>query len=288
MATRDERTYLVTGATGGIGEQIVGGLAARGAEVLAVARTEESGDAAVGRVRDRVPGGRVELLVADLADLGQVRLLAERALARRERLDALVLNAGVARPRRELTADGFEVDFATNHLSAFLLTALLGDLLRRSAPARVVTVASSAHRHVRELDLDALPDGRDFHHMRTYAATKLLNVLFTTELSRRFAGSGVTANAADPGFARTALGRDAPRAFGLFLAATRPLRLSPARAAATPLHLATVPDTAGVSGGYYAKCRPAAPSPLAQDPGAAQRLWDLSTTLTTVDQEARR
>lgn len=273
-------TCLVTGATSGIGEQIAAGLAAQGADVLAVARTAERGEEAEARIRSRVPEARIEMLTADLSVLGQVRRLAERVTARRDRLDVLVLNAGVARPRLELTADGLEVDFATNHLSPFLLVDLLGDLLASSAPSRIVTVSSSGHRHVTDVDFDALPTGRDFHHMRTYSTTKLLNVLFTMELSRRLAGTGVTANAADPGFARTALGRDAPGGFGLFLKVARPFQLDPAKAAATPLHLAVAPELADVSGGYYAKRRPAATSKLAQDRDAARRLWDLSATLT--------
>lgn len=275
-----EMTCLITGTTSGIGEQIAAGLAARGADVLTVARSADRAAQALARLRSRVPDARIETLTADLSILSQVRTLADQVKARRNRLDVLVLNAAVARPRRELTCEGFEVDFVTNHLSAFLLTQLLGDLLRSSAPARVVTVSSSGHRRVKHLDLDALPEGRNFHHIRTYETTKLLNVLFTAELARRLAGSGVTANAADPGFARTALGRDAPRVFGLFLKASRPFQLDPTKAAATPLQVATAADLHGVSGGYYANCQPTPPSDLAQDPAAARRLWQLSEMLT--------
>jgi len=220
------------------------------------------------------------MLHADLAVLSQVRRLADQVAARRDHLDLLVLNAAVARPRRELTPDGFEVDFATNHLSAFLLTSLLTDLLVCSAPSRVVAISSSGHRHVKRLDLDALPTGRDFHHLRTYSTTKLLNILFIIELSRRLADRGVTANAADPGFVRTALGRDAPATFGLFLKAVRPFQLTPRSAAATALHLATGPELDSVSGKYFGKCQPVTPSALAQDQDAAKRLWDLRETLT--------
>jgi NAD(P)-dependent dehydrogenase (short-subunit alcohol dehydrogenase family) len=274
-------TCLITGATSGIGEAIATRLAARGADVLAVARTAESGRAAAARIRRRQPAARIEVLTADLAVLDQVRSLAADVIARRTRLDVLVLNAAVARPRRELTVDGFETDFATNHLSAFLLTAQLRELLCASAPARVVTVASDAHRHVTQVDFDGLVIGAGFHHLRTYSTTKLLTVLFTCELARRLAGTGVTANAADPGFARTKLGRDAPGAFGLFLKLARPFQLDPVRAADTPVHLATAPDLAQVSGGYFRKCRPVDPARLATDPDAAARLWDLSSELVT-------
>lgn len=273
-------TCLVTGATSGIGEQIATGLAASGADVLAVARSAGHGAEAEARVRSRVPDAQIEMLTADLSALSQVRALADQVRARHSRLDVLVLNAGVTRPHRELTGEGFEVDFVTNHLSAFLLTQLLGDLLRSSAPARVVTVSSSGHRRVKHLDLDALPSGRNFHHIRTYETTKLLNILFTAELARRLSGTGVTANTADPGFARTALGRDAPGTFGRFLKLTRPFQRDPAKAAATPLHLATTSELDGASGGYYANCRPTPPSALAKDQAAARRLWELSELLT--------
>lgn len=281
MTGASHLTCVVTGATSGIGEAVATGLAAQGADVVGVARTAERGAAAVGRIRLAVPDARIDMLVADLSVMDQVASLAERIKSRVSRLDVLILNAGVARPRLEVTADGFEVDFATNHLSAFLLTQQLTDLLCASAPARVVTVSSSAHRHVKDLDLNDLASGRDFHHMRTYSATKLLTVLFTAELARQLAGSGVTVNAADPGFVRSALGRDATGAFGVFLKVMRPFQHSPTKGATTPLYLATSPEPAATSGGYYAKCRPAKTSPLAQDHTAAQRLWALSSDLVT-------
>ncbi len=272
---------LVTGATSGIGEAIATQLAAQGADVLAVARNTERGEAAVARIRRTVPAARIEVMTADLSVMGDVESIADRVTGHWDRLDVLILNAGVARPRRELTPDGFEVDFATNHLSAFLLTQRLRDLLCASAPARIVTISSSGHKHVKRIDFDALATGENFHHMRTYLTTKLLTILFTTELARRLAGSGVTANAADPGFVRTRLGRDAPGPFGLFLKAARVFQLSPDKAATTPVCLATSPETAADTGGYYAKCRPRNPSSLAQDQTAAARLWSLSTELIT-------
>lgn len=265
-------TCLITGATSGIGEATATRLAAEGFDVLGVARTAERGRDAATRIRRRVPDASVEFVVADLADLRQVRALAAEVSARRDRLDVLILNAAVARPRRELTVDGFERDFATNHLSGFLLTRQLRSTL---PPARIVALTSGSHRHVKDLDLAALPTGENFHHLRTYAATKLLAVLFTAELARR----DVTAYAADPGFVRTALGRDAPGLFGAFLKLARPFRASPAAGAATPVHLATAPGLG--RGGYFADRRPARPSALATDPHLATRLWELSTDLVT-------
>lgn len=276
-----ELTCLVTGATGGIGQAVAAQLAARGATVLAVARAPDRAEAALARIRRRVPTARVEMLVADLSVLAQVAELADRVSARTGRLDVLILNAGVARPHLELTTDGFEVDFATNYLSPFLLTHRLRELLCASAPARIITVSSSAHRRVKDVDFDDLATGRTFHQTHTYAATKLLTVLFTGELARQLAGSGVTVNAADPGFVRSGLGRDAAGAFGLFLKVVRPLQHSPDHGAATPLYLATSPEAATTSGGYFANCRPAKPSPLAQDQPTAERLWAWSSGLVT-------
>jgi retinol dehydrogenase 12 len=272
-------TCLVTGATSGIGEAIARQLVTAGHHVIVVARTTERGQRAQQRIAVRTSAGQVDLLTADLSNMGEVRALGHRVQADYPQLDVLVLNAGVARPRREMTRDGFEADFATNHLSAFLLAQTLGDLLVASAPARIVTVSSSAHAHVTSVDLDAMVTGGNFHHLRTYSATKLLNLLFTSALARRLDGSGVTANAADPGFVRSNLGHDAPGLFGAFLALARPFQLSPVRGAATPVHLATSAEVAGITGGYFVKSRPATPSPLAQDHQLAERLWDLSTRL---------
>ncbi|MBN9743463.1 short-chain dehydrogenase [Amycolatopsis sp. A1MSW2902] len=272
-------TCLVTGGAGGVGEAIVTKLAGRGATVIAVARTVESGRAAAARIERRVPGAAVEFLVADLAALDQVDGLAGEMVARLDRLDALVLNAGVARPRRELTVDGFEVDFATNHLSPFLLVNRLQPVLVASAPARVVVAASTAHQHVKRIDLADLPRGLDFHHIRTYAATKLLNVFLTTELARRLAGTGVTVNAADPCFTRSGLGRDTPWPYGLFLTLARPFQRTPDKAAETAVHVATATELEPVTGRYFRNGKQWRPGRLASDPDLAGRLWTLSTEL---------
>ncbi len=277
----EKTVCVVTGATSGIGLATTLRLVADGAHVVGVARTSESGNAALRTIRQQGSGARVEMVHADLSAMGDVTNLAERLVGEYQRLHVVVLNAGVVRPDREITRDGFETDFATNVLGPFLLTRLLRDRLVESAPARVVTVTSSGHRGVKTVDLDALPTGVDFHRIRTYTTTKLLNVLFSNELARQFAGTGVTANAADPGFVRTRLGRDVPGAFGLFLRVTRPFQRSADSAAATIHFLATDPTVATVSGGYFGNCRPVAPSPLALDQNAARSLWNLCNTLTT-------
>jgi len=277
--SHEQKTYLVTGATSGIGHAIATQLATRGARVLLGARSADSGHTAAAAIRSRAPKADLDVVAADLSDMKQVRSLAEQARQQTTHLDGLVLNAAEVRTRRELTPDGFETNFATNYLSGFLLTHLLLPMLTSSAPARIVTLSSSNHAHIKQIDLEALPNGTDFNHMRNYSTTKLLTVLFATEFARRLHDTGVTANAADPGFVRTNLGRHATGAFGLFLKIMRPLQASPEKAATTPVYLATAPEIAETTGGYFANSRPGKPSPLSQDPAIARKLWGLSCDL---------
>jgi NAD(P)-dependent dehydrogenase (short-subunit alcohol dehydrogenase family) len=279
MVTVEGKTCLVTGATSGIGQATAVTLAELGATVLVVARDHERGEQAAAEIRRRAPRSQVEVLTADLSRLGQVRALAAQVQDRHDRLDVLVNNAGVARLRREVTPDGLGVTFATNHLGPFLLTNLLLDLLHRSAPARVIVVSSSQHKRQRSIAWDDLEPGHDC----TYEASKVLNVLFTYELARRLAGTGVTANCLDPGFVRTELGREATGAFRMFIRLTRPFQISPEAGAATSVHLATSPALAAVSGGYFAKRAPARSSALSRDQAAAKRLWQLSAQLSGLD-----
>jgi NAD(P)-dependent dehydrogenase (short-subunit alcohol dehydrogenase family) len=203
-------------------------------------------------------------------------------LDRHDRLDILVNNASVITLRHQLTADGLETTFATNHMGPFLLTNLLRGLLERSAPARVVTVSSGAHKQVRAIPWDDLPHGLPDRH-RTYPVTKLLNILFTVELAGRLAGTGVTANCLHPGFVRTDLGRDITGAFGMLLRLVRPFQASPATGAETSVYLASSPEVAQTTGRYFVKCRPTEPSALARDRAAAARLWALSEQLSGLE-----
>jgi NAD(P)-dependent dehydrogenase (short-subunit alcohol dehydrogenase family) len=273
------KTCLVTGATSGIGKEAAVRLAELGATVVIPARTAERGETAAEEIRRRAPDARVEVMIADLSDLAQVARLAEEVLARRDRLDVLVNNAGVLKLRRELTADGLETTFAVNHLAPFLLTNLLRVLLERSAPARVVTVSSSAHKVVRAIPWDDLPGG-PADQQQAYPLSKLLNILFTTELARRLDGTGVTANCMNPGFVRTGLGRDVTGVRGSALRLALRAQRGPATGARTAVYLASSPEVAKVTGAYFTKGKPAAPSPLARDDQAAARLWKLSEQLT--------
>jgi NAD(P)-dependent dehydrogenase (short-subunit alcohol dehydrogenase family) len=268
-------TFLVTGATSGIGEAIATQLGERGARVLMGARTAERGREAADRVRARVPDADLQVAAADLSLMQEVRSLAYQIMDSTPRLDGLILNAAEAHSDLVLTDEGIETNFATNHLAGFLLTHLLLPLLRSSAPARVVVISSSVHSQVRMVDLNSVVTGAPLTP-DSYRTSKLLNILFVQELARRLQSTGITANAADPGFVRTNLGRYATGRRRVLLSVTRPMQSSPERAAITAVYLATSPEVAGVTGGYYADGRPAEVSELAKNTKLARRLWAVS------------
>jgi retinol dehydrogenase 12 len=273
------KTCLVTGATSGIGRQTALRLAMLGANVIIVGRDAARTERAAGEVRARVPAALVETMTADLSSLTQVHQLADEITGRCDRLDVLINNAGVICTRQQLTADGLERTFATNHLAPFVLTNLLSGLLQSSAPARVVTVASAAHRQVRTIAWDDLPYGAKMSPGQAYPLSKLLNILFTRELARRLTGTGVTANCLHPGFVRTSLGRDVTGVTGTALRLALRLRPGAEAGANTPVYLASSPAVTGATGGYFVRCGPAEPSALARDARAAARLWALSAEL---------
>ena len=283
MRTMSGKTCLVTGATSGIGKETALRLAMLGATVIVVARDAARGETAGDEIRRRVPSAQVEAMTADLSSLAQVRRLAEEVLSRHDRLEVLVNNAGVISMRRQLTADGLETTFATNHLGPFLLTNLLRGRLERSAPARVVTVSSAVHKQVRTIPWDDLPRGGQAAYAQAYPLSKLLNILFTTELASRLTGTGVTANCLHPGLVRTALGRDVTGVLGAAIRLVLRFRPGPATGAKTSVYLASSPEVANVSGGYFVKCKPAEPSALARDGQAGARLWTLSEELAGLD-----
>jgi len=278
------KTVVVTGGNSGIGFETAAALAAMGARVLVTARNAEKGRAAVGEITGRLGGeAQVQLVVFDLSDLSSVRRGAAEILELAPRLDVLVNNAGVVLGDRRVTVDGYEATFATNHLGPFLLTYLLLERLKASAPARIVTVASTAHNTARQgLPFDDLQSEHRYRSMRVYGQSKLANILFTKELARRLEGTGVTANCLHPGTVRTGYARDGDAngllAFGVTVVG--PFFLSPAKGARTSVYLASSPEVAEVSGEYFVKCRPRQPRAWGRDPEAARRLWAVSEELT--------
>jgi NAD(P)-dependent dehydrogenase (short-subunit alcohol dehydrogenase family) len=259
------------------------GLAARGARVVLVGRDRARAEAARKDVAERSGNPHVEVMLADFASLQAVRGLAREFCERYPALHLLVNNAGVVMTQRTLTVDGHETTLAVNHLAPFLLTHLLRERLLAGAPARVVNVASDAHKFVAAgFDFDDPMAERKFGFpsfvtgMRVYGFSKLANILFTTELARRTAGTGVTANAGHPGGVATRLGTNTGSLGKVVPFLLKPFFKTPAQGAATSLYVATEPDLADTSGRYFADCREREPASGARDREAAQRLWNLS------------
>jgi len=280
------RTVVITGGNSGIGKAAAVALAGAGARVVITARSETRGSAAREDIAAASGSDQVELSVFDLADLASVRAGAADLLGRCERIDVLLNNAGLILSERTLSADGYESTFAINHLGPFLLTELLLDRLRASAPSRIVNVASTAHNFARRgMVFDDLMAERSYKPMEVYGRSKLANILFTTELAKWLAGSGVTANCLHPGSVATGYARDGDTtgfmAWGIKVYAHLPVSLSPEQGARTSVYLCSSPEVEGVTGRYFAKCKEKTPSANARDEAAAARLWEVSEDLVT-------
>ena len=283
MADLTNHTIVVTGATSGIGEVTARALAQQGARVVLLARSAAKAAATQATIRAAAGHDRVETVLADLADFGQVRRAAAEITARYPRLDGLVNNAGLFfGSARTTSPDGHEMTLATNHLGPFLLTALLFEPLRRSPAARIVNVASTAYKM-------AKPDFNDFDLTRGYGAmlaygnSKLYNILFTQELARRLRAHGianVATNSVHPGVVATGFASDSGGLMGLGFKLMRPFLLSAEQGAATSIYLASAPEVAQVSGGHYEKKRAEPVKSSFNTPENARRLWELSEQLT--------
>jgi len=279
MAVSDisPRVAVVTGASSGIGLYTALGLARGGMGVIMTGRNHERTETARSFVAARVEGAQLETALADFGSLAAVRRLADEILGRHDRLDVLVNNAGLISPHFRLSEDGFELTFAVNHLAPFLLTNLLLDRLKASAPARVITVASRAHRGSR-IDLATITGSRGWSMVKSYGRSKLCNILFTRELARRLEGTGVTATCLHPGGVATGFGqRGGLVELGWRLA--KPFMISAEKGAETTLFLATIADATPFNGGYVVGKVRERPDPAALDDSLARRLWDESARL---------
>jgi len=271
MTDMTGKTVVITGGNSGIGKETALALAEAGAKVVITARDPAKGEAALSTLRARNPIGQGELVIFDLGDLGEVRSGASQILALCDRIDVLVNNAGIVLSRRQESADGYEATFAVNHLGPFLLTQLLLERLKASAPARIVNVASTAHKAARRgLDFDDLQSLKHYRGMEVYSRSKLANIYVTTELARRLQGSGVTANCLHPGTVATGYGRDGDTAglFALGLKLATPFFLTPAKGARTSVYLASATEVEAESGRYFVKCKPRQPS---RQPGTSRQ-----------------
>jgi NAD(P)-dependent dehydrogenase (short-subunit alcohol dehydrogenase family) len=281
LARLNGKTVLVTGATTGIGLETAKGLATLGARVLVHGRSAERGRRSLEEIRRAVPGAEVEFIEADLASLAAVRALAAEVLSRAPRLDVLVNNAGAANVARTVTADGFETTFGVNHLAPFLLTNLLLDRLKASAPARIVNVASRAHRGG-SMNFDDLNGEKDYSFIQSYGQSKLANILFTRALAKRLAGAGVTANALHPGVVRSGFGLNNRGLVRIVIGFARVFFISSEEGAKTSIYLASSPEVEGVSGEYFDKCEIIRPTREAQDDAAGERLWRVSAQMVGI------
>jgi NAD(P)-dependent dehydrogenase (short-subunit alcohol dehydrogenase family) len=272
-----KRIAIVTGASSGIGLHTVLGLVRAGMRVVMVGRNRDRTEAAGRFVREHSGSDGIDILLADFSRLAEVRRLADEILSAHDRIDVLINNAGLMSRRFRFSFDGFELTFAVNHLAPFLLTCLLLDRLKTSAPARIINVASEAHRG-RRLNFSDLARPQDWGTLKAYGQSKLCNILFTRELAMRLDGSGVVATCLHPGVVATAIGQRGGLTEVIWRL-MKPFMKSPEEGAETSLFLATVSDPQPFNGGYVIGKTLADADPAALDTSAARRLWDESARL---------
>jgi retinol dehydrogenase-14 len=273
------KTVLITGATGGIGKATAVGLARLGARVGITGRDRARTETAAAEIARASGNPAVDAFVADLSSQAEVRRLAAEVLDAFPRLDVLVNNVGGFWATRHVTADGLEHTFAVNHLAGFLLTNLLLDRLKASAPARVVTVSSGAQAMGR-IDFDDLQGEQTYSGQRAYNQSKLADVMFTYELARRLEGTRVTATALHPGVVNTGFGaEDQSWIFKVLVPLVRPLMKSPEHGAATSIYLASSPEVEGITGRYFANRKPRQSQKASYDTATTRRLWQVSADL---------
>jgi len=273
----EPRVAIVTGASSGIGLYTALGLSRAGMRVVVAGRDRARTEVARRFVTERSGSDQVETALADFSRLAEVRRLADEILSAHDRIDVLVNNAGLFSPKYRLSADGFELTFAVNHLAPFLLTNLLLDRLLASAPARIVTVASEAHRGQR-IDIGDLTRPRDWTMMKAYGRSKLCNILFTRELASRVDPSKVVATCLHPGMVATGIGQRGGLV-GLGWRLMKPFMIGPEQGAETPVFLAALPDPTPFHGRYVIRKAVEEPDAAAQDNNLAHRLWDESARL---------
>ena len=269
---------LVTGSTSGIGKVTARELANRGASVVLVSRSRAKGEATQAEIKQATGNQQVELLIADLSVMEDVRRLAVEFQHTHSHLHLLVNNAGCAYPTRTITSEGFEATLAVNYLAPFLLTELLLDTLKASAPARIVNVSSAQHANA-SIEFDNLQGEKKYANLGSYNQAKLALLLWTYELARRLEGTGVTVNALHPGVTATnfVAGMNGPAALAMKL--LKPLLLTSEKGAQTTLYLATSPQVEGVTGKYFVKSQEKPSSSRSYDQTVGSRLWEVTERL---------
>jgi NAD(P)-dependent dehydrogenase (short-subunit alcohol dehydrogenase family) len=276
------KTCLITGATSGIGRVTAVELARMGAKVFITYRDKVRADETVAEIRNRTGNENVHLLHADLGSQKQIRAAAAEFLATGQPLHVLVNNAGLGNTRRLLTEDGIEMVFAVNHLAYFLLTMLLLERIKQSAPARIVNVASEAHRFG-TMNFDDLNAEKRYRMFGAYSQSKLANILFSYELARRVAGTGVTVNCLHPGGIASGLWTNNGPLAQLLMKAGKPFLKTPEQGAQTMIYLASSPSVERLTGKYFVNCKQKSSNKESYDPNVARRLWDVSSRMIGVD-----
>lgn len=270
---------LVTGATNGIGKATALALAQMGATVVIVGRDAQKTVRVIEEIRSLSANQNVDFLLADLSSQQEVRRLAEEFKSKYSHLHVLLNNAGGTFATRQLSADGIEMTFALNHLAYFLLTNMLLETMKASAPARIINVSSDAHSGGR-IDFDNLQGEQSFSSFGPYENSKLANILFTTELASRLEGTGVTVNALHPGMTNTGFGKNNPSFLMKIMGVVIPfIARSPEKGAETSVYLASSADVQGITGKYFVDSKVTQPAPQAADRAVARRLWDVSIEL---------
>jgi len=274
------KVCLVTGATDGIGKVSARVLAEKGAKVIIVGRNPEKSTTVLAELKSSSGNKNIDLLMADLAVMQEVRDLAEQVISHYDRLDVLLNNAGGYFAKHELTSDGLERTFALNHMSYFLLTNKLMELLKSSAPARIVNVSSDAHYGV-DMDFENLNGEQEYKAWKAYQKSKLANVLFTYELLKKVPAD-ITVNCLHPGFVATNFGHNIGGFFGpVVKIAQRISAIDPEEGAKTSIFLCSAPEVKGVSGKYFYKCQPKTSSRESRNMDTGKRLWQISSDIAS-------
>lgn len=276
---------LITGGTNGIGKATAHALAQMGATVVIVGRDAQKTSQVVDEIRIASGNKNVNSLRADLSSQADIRRLAAEFKSEYSQLHVLLNNAGATFMTRQLSGDGIEMTFALNHLAYFLLTNLLLDTIKASAPARIINVSSDAHARGK-IEFDNLQGEKSYESFGPYGNSKLANILFTTELARRLEGTGVTVNALHPGLVSTGFGKNNPGLIMKIMGVIIPLiARSPEKGAKTSTYLASSPEVQGMSGKYFVDCKVTQPAPQAADAIVARKLWDVSAEMVNLADE---
>jgi retinol dehydrogenase-12 len=275
------KVVVITGGTSGIGQVTAERLASMGARIVLVARSKSRGEAALGRLRELAPAQAHRVHYGDVSRLADLHRLAAEIRSAEPRIDVLINNAGAMFGKRQVTEDGLELTFATNHMSYFVLTQGLRESLAAAGAARVINTSSHAH-YRGKIDFDDLQSERSYKAFPVYSFSKLCNILFTRVLARRLEGTGVTANSLHPGFVKTRFGDESGGGMARMIGLMKLFAISVEKGAETLIYLASSPDVAKTSGLYFYKCKAVEPSKLALDDGIAERLWTETAKLAGI------